>query len=506
MKCAMTNSCLCVLTLYSVLAMFCGYSPLADDRKGNIESVPSVADTLQGESLGWKNLSHTLVLVTLDTTRADHIGCYGYFRDTTPFLDSLASRGTKFLRAYSAMNSTVPSHASIMTSLYPMEHGVISNELVLGDDVVTLAELLRETGYITTAFVATRQFGPANVNQGFTHFDELESLPRFAVRYRPARDTIQAALDYIATVDTDKKLFVWIHLFDPHRPFGPPDTHLKFFTSQTDTPEERNAFAQQLLYDRHIEFDTWKGIPNYLVDVFNNYDAELRFADAELRRFGDAMVASGRDPLWIICADHGEGLGSHGYDAHQDLIYEEQIHVPLIVVLPKKANAAFNASSSHVVELVDVAPTLIEFAGSQWPQSSEIRGQSLSPLILAESNGLYKKNAAFSARQSYYWVEPGSQTSTSSYYENAERYALVTADHKIIISIGEKKLQKTEFYSLHRDPFELTNIANLGGDVEERHLAAIRQIIEFVTSRSKVDYSTTVDDAAKEELKSLGYL
>jgi arylsulfatase A-like enzyme/thioredoxin-like negative regulator of GroEL len=270
-----------------------------------------------------------IVLVTIDTLRADRVGCYGASEAHTPNLDTIAARGVRFEVAVSPAPLTLPAHASLMTGLDPPGHGVRHNSVHrLGEDIPTLAEHLRTAGYATAAFVGAlvldRRFG---LDRGFDHYDDAVgdrvSGPT-GFPERPADAVVDAALTWLG--GTDGRFFLWVHLFDPHVGYRPP-------------PGFASAFASR------------------------PYEGEIAFADAELgrllarirARFGDAGLAV------VATADHGESLGEHGELTHSYSIYDATQRIPLLVEGP---GLPAGRVAPGPVSLLDVAPTLLAWAGA----------------------------------------------------------------------------------------------------------------------------------------------
>lgn len=273
-----------------------------------------------------------VVLITIDTLRADRLGSYGYEAAHTPVLDRLAAEGFRFEQVQSPVPITAPSHATIFTGQLPSTHGVRNNgTYVLPQDVPTLVEEFRERGYATGATVAampvTARFGFA---RGFDHYDDAipEGGPQFHVRDRPAAEVVASALEWVGTVDDDRPLFLWVHLFDPHRPYDlvPP-------------------FDQQ-----------FRGSP---------YDGEIAATD---RAVGELLAgldrSRGRGRLTVVTSDHGEGLGQHDEPSHALLLYQTTLRVPWIVHWPGQVPVG---TEPEPVGLIDLAPTVGHLLG--WDDS-----------------------------------------------------------------------------------------------------------------------------------------
>src|SRR5688500_12626705 len=266
-----------------------------------------------------------IILVTIDTWRADSAGFAGHPRVKTPFLDSLASRGVVFTNAHAHNVVTLPSHANMLTGLNPYEHGVRENAgYVLDEKVQTLAERLAAAGYATGAFVAAfpldKRYG---LGQGFELYDDNYGKGRasldFTVQERPAAAVLQSAAKWWGSV-AGRKRFLWVHLYEPHAPYVPPEP---FASEYRDAP--------------------------YLGEVAATDDALGRILGPLLE---DATTV-------IVTADHGEALGDHGELTHGLFAYESTLKVPLLVVAPRIAPHRDDTWARHI----DIAPSILERAG-----------------------------------------------------------------------------------------------------------------------------------------------
>lgn len=441
-----------------------------------------------------------IILVTLDTLRADHLGCYGYIRNTSPFIDSLAKEGIQFQRAFAAMGMTAPSHASLFTSLYPIQHRLLWNGLQLDEGFTTLAEVLKGAGYKTAAFVSTGLFVDGNMNQGFDVFDESVALDAEGQRYRPASDTIDAAVDWLDTLGPKDKYFVWIHLYDPHRPFKPPAEHLEVFAQQTKTEDASIAYGEYLLFERHIEFATWNFMRGLLVNSFNQYDAEILYADTELKRFYRHLREKNlyTNALSIITADHGEGMGSHGYDAHEARIYQEQIRVPLVLHFSDRKRSL---TRDEVVEHVDILPTVAELVGVDISGIPYVQGLSLTPYFTEDPLPFPLKRFAFAQRRGFKPKE-AYEGELPADYEEGMRFSLQDERQKYIFwTHGDG-----EFFDLARDPYELVNTFRLGTDRGGQLHKALQQKIMESANQTFLGEAQSVSEEGIERLKALGYV
>ena len=276
-----------------------------------------------------------LVMVTFDTTRADHLGAYGHFQTTSRWFDGLAARGTLFERAYAPMAQTLPSHATLFTGLSPREHGVTENHLSLADEATTLAELLQARGYLTAAFVAARVLdAESGLAQGFDVYGEAApSGGNFRHLDRRADAVTDAALAWLDDVPRNQPFFLWVHYFDAHAPYdAPPPFDAKLPVAVT---------VLELI--ERFEHGRWSaddppgpGLLEAYARRWLAYDREVLFADHEFGRLlrGLEKRRLTERAVLAIAADHGEGLLEHGVSGHGLDVYEELVHVPLLVVAP----------------------------------------------------------------------------------------------------------------------------------------------------------------------------
>ena len=299
-----------------------------------------------------------LILITIDTTRPDHLGCYGDRRAETPHLDALAKEGAIFTQAIAVAPLTLPSHVSILTGLYPPRHGVRDNaDFRLPESETTLAEHLKSRGYACAASVGTYILaGELGLSQGFDSYDEPRRPSRPSVadgaslRFEPIVERAAAYVvnDAITAIDKmkDRPFFLWVHLYDPHEPYAPP-------------PSYRERFAGRL------------------------YDGEIASVDAELGRLFEQVKTLGLTDRTVIAAtaDHGESLGEHGEDTHGLLVYDSTLRVPLIIRYPAKIKAGTRYDG--LVSGVDVAPTLLELLGQ--PPLPAAQGRSVAAALAGGS-------------------------------------------------------------------------------------------------------------------------
>lgn len=403
-----------------------------------------------------------VLLVSVDTLRADHLGCYGHPTIKTPNLDGLAAEGTRFAQCISSSPLTLPSHASMMTGSYPFVHGARDNgSFTLSDANETLAERLKQAGYTTHAEVAAivlnERYGLA---QGFDSYGDvatvaetkgedvlsrkLPPLPNQLVR---TADEITKAGIELLRQNQAKRFFIFLHYFDPHREYAPPE-----------------PFAGQ--YE-------------------NGYLGEIAFVDAELGKLFGALDSLGLDDntLVIVTSDHGEGRGDHGEDAHSFFLYDSTQHVPLVMRCPGVVPAGKVVSSQ--VRLIDIPATVLDLAGVEQPP--QMQGASLQPLF---------KDPAADLELACY-----GDTMTPKYHLGYSALRFLRADGwKYILSPG------SELYHVAEDPEELVNLAVK----EPERAATMRAELRSIIAQSPAPPGTRLAVQAVEpeelsRLRALGY-
>ncbi len=442
-----------------------------------------------------------LVLVTFDTLRADHVSAYGYPLATTPFLDSMAESGVQFRRAFAHSAATKPSHSSIFTSLYPLQHRVRSNALVLDEEFVTLAEILRDGGYKTAAFLSIDAPVGGQLGQGFETYDVEErdlTVDGARKEYRHAGETIDAALAWLETVDPDELLFLWIHVYDPHKPLRPPAGHFATISVEIERFGPQNF--RELLQSQGIGPLSDRAVADVV-----DYDAEVHYADAEVGRLYREMEAMGlqEETLWVLTSDHGQGLGSHGWFGHGKQIYNSQLQVPLIFHTPD-GTLAPRLIETQVAEHVDLLPTIVELLGvpeagtAAVAQPLPMQGSSLVPFLLGRRHDA-PKWFSFGERSRYIDDKPRQQDRPN--YEGGFRYSLQDREYKYLLFTEGPD----EFYDLLADPYEEHNLIDSFEHADKRdQMSSV--LADMVASLTSEGQATSVSAEDVERLRSLGYI
>ena len=392
--------------------------------------------------------SAPVILISIDTLRADHLSAYGYTKTHTPFIDELGAKGTVYQHIDSQIPLTLPSHTALFTSTYPFANGVESNDESLPPDAVTLASVLHANGYRTGAFVGSiildRRYG---VDKGFDEYDSPfrpapGQVPNpYSTRIRRDASLVtRAAVQWIAE-NRRGPFFAFLHFYDLHTPYTLP-------AAASLTPNGAG------------------------------YDAELEHVDRALEAFRESLVRQGvwDKALVILLADHGESLGDHGETSHGYFIYESTMHVPLIVHWPA-GEARAPARVAEAGGLIDVAPTILDFL--HIPQPPAFCGGSL--LTARTDRDVYGESVY--ARDTFGWAALRSIRSGSMKYIDAP---------------------KPELYDLAKDPGERANLV-ASQPAEARSLETRLAALEMRMRPSKSAQSPPLSAATRELLGSLGY-
>ena len=397
-----------------------------------------------------KDSGLNVLLVTMDTTRADRLGCYGYKRAETPNLDNLAARGVEFLNVYCQAPLTTPSHCSILTGTYPLYHRVRNNgSYVLSPALVTLAEVLKDQGFATAAFVSSftvdSRFG---LDQGFEVYDDrfAEAQAFKALNSeRKAEKTFEAFSRWLGK-NQARTFFCWVHFYDPHLPYDPPAPY-------------NVEFADSL------------------------YDGEIAYMDQYIGKTIEALREKGllAKTLVILAGDHGEAFGEKVEAGHGVFLYDGTMKVPLIFYGENHLPAGLAIKSR--VRLIDLAPSILDMLNV--PVNKEVQGTSLLPYISGKKKeDLSSYIETYFPRENYGW---------------SELVGLVDGDWKYI------KAPKEELYNLKADPEETKNDIGKENRVAMEKRARLEDSIAKYSSGIKSEKRELTAEE-KEKLESLGYV
>ena len=399
-----------------------------------------------------------IILITVDTTRADRMGFLGSNLNLTPNLDVLAHDGVVFTRAYSQVPLTSASHATILTGTYPQFHNVTQPGQLLGEDLPYAPDILKHAGYHTAAFVGSlilqaKLGGAPGFDRGFDEYSTgfrmaLPGEDRYSTLERRADTVLNEAFRWIQK-NSQRHFFVWIHLYDPHAPYEPPEP---FATRFKPNP-----------YDGEIAYVDW---------ALGRFFARLRTSDL----YDGALIA--------MMADHGEALGEHGERGHGLLLYDSTIHVPLVLKLPRERSAGLKVEA--FAELVDVLPTILETVGVAVPKA--IQGHSLMSQLHSAGKAQSEDRSAY-AETDY----PQSAFGWSPLRSlRRGKYLFVHAP-------------RLELYDQHEEPAEDHDLTAALPAVSGTLLSEVTAFREKTRSQSVIAKSS-VDPQQAAQLRALGYL
>lgn len=423
--------------------------------------------------------NRSIVWLTIDTVRADHLGAYGYFRNTSPRFDALAEESVLFERGYAPIATTLPSHLSALTATYPNEHGVLANVRSRGEiffpseKLVSLAGFLEERGYATAAFVsATPLKDWSGIQRGFSHYDTPED------KTRPGDQTVDRAIAWLER-HRGEKFFLWVHLFDAHAPYEPP-AEFDIFSGGQD--------LERYMSDRQIQktATTLRGVLTYTREAANGYDGEILFVDSQLGRMLDAVRGGdGVDDIAIVVmGDHGEGMGQHGVLRHGH-IWGEQLHVPLLIHVPGEPPRRI----SKLTSIVDLFPTLLGLI--EVPDEADY----LENVSGVDVLGTDDESAPIL----------GQTSARLANFDIPLTYSLTSDNWRFISSTdGQRQL-----FDLGADPHELRDLAESKPEVVANFQAILdRQIALQQARHLKLGGAGVekIDESLLEDLRALGYV
>jgi arylsulfatase A-like enzyme len=457
----------------------------------------------------------SVLLVTLDTLRADHVGAYGYARANTPTLDGLAKEGVLFNQAVTAHVYTGPSHISILTGLLPKHHGALVNSAPLQDGIPTLAEMLRAEGYVTAAFVSThllseRDSGLPSRFHAFNDDSEqykwfpseisdvagLSLMNEYVIKllnkwygssypwYRLGEDTTDIATEWLEH-NAGRPLFTWVHLYDPHLPHQQHGGHSEGAPGISWDWYNLNASERSKIVNS----------PELMATMISQYDEEISYADAQLARIVDAARQATPDGrlLVIVTSDHGQMISEHElYWARR--LYDPTLLVPLIIVPPEGMDGMRNEVDNQV-SLVDLAPTILELLEVDYDQDFD----GISLVKMMNGTGTDKPRPAFSS------IHPH----VSDY--DRERHSVREQGWKLIRNYSgwdsEDKAHLAgevdeELYHLEQDPGETANLVESGSDMKQQLGTHLDRLDPEVGKQQELHL--TPED--RERLRSLGYI
>jgi arylsulfatase A-like enzyme len=448
--------------------------------------------------------SLNIILISIDALRADHMGIYGYKKDTTPNIDKWAKNATVFTNANTVVPMTYPSFVALMTGQNPLKTRITNNSLLsspkpwepwvnalpLSDNIKTLPKILKEKGYFNVAFMSTPALNnKSNINKGFDHYEN------FDWGKDTAEASVNTALDLLDK-NKNKKIFFWIHLLDPHSPYTPPeDLKCKFnpkYCNLKGTDQsleiERNSYVQQLTKD----CNSYNTIPQDKKEIFKMlYDGEITFSDGLVKMILDKLSEIGLDKnsLIVLYGDHGEGFDHEVYFEHGSNVYQSNIRTPLIIKYP--LIKATDIRINRLIQNTDIFPTLLDLLGIS--TKDKVDGKSFSDIFYGDIFSIFN----FNKRKNAYSIN-----------SSMTKFSIVNDHYKYIYNYKTcaYKNYNEELYDLDKDSEEMSNIVDSKKDIATR---LNNELMDYLSrynlpqdhNRQNLNYT----NKEIEQLKSLGY-
>lgn len=401
-----------------------------------------------------------IILVSIDTLRADHLGCFGYDRNTSPNIDKFAGENYLFTNHIVTMAATLPSHASIFTGLYPVSHGVMKNGRRLSGRLITLAEILKEKGYHTAGIISAWTLNSeTGISQGFDEYLDNEG------KQTPASALLKRAAPWI-NGHRDDSFFLFLHLFDPHEPYSPPSDFRRWGEAQIDL-----------------------------------YDGEIYYADHVLGKIFDELKKAGLydESLIIVTSDHGESLGRDNYFGHYRNLYDSELHVPLIVHLPESAKTT-PRRMDYQTSAVDILPTILKILRLDTGAPSE--GMDLFGDGAVSRKHVFALRSHFSSGDDPHF---DGLAPLPMHMDDGEMYVARSREWKYIL----RTRSMDELYHLAVDPGELVNLAgskDAGSRPPENYPLLIGAWLENAGTAPAGESGSEIGEDTKKKLRSLGYI
>ncbi len=419
-----------------------------------------------------------IVLITVDTLRADHLSCYGYQRKTSPNIDKIAKSGILFTHTLATAPWTSPSMASIMTSLYPISHGVCNKVVksdkgyrqdVLNDKLITIADILKKNGYTTFAAVANvhmrKELG---FGQGFDHY--------YCEGFNNASNINDVLFSWNDKIRESGKYFLWAHYFDPHDPYSARIPWINDYAEGLEPGVTGLSKMMMTELRKNIPgFREEKDIYEYLLAL---YDSEISYTDYYIGKLIDSLDLD-NNSLIIITSDHGEEFFEHGSLGHEQTLYNELLHVPLIIKLPAAFSELHEKTTAEPSSIIDIMPTILGML-------------DIKPPDVIEGKNLFEKK--------------GETRGEKGDYIFSERVVSKAVIHQNRKYIYHYCTQKEQLFDILNDPGELNNIVNL----ETANAKKLKnQLLTWVSRSLEVSPIQKIvhfDENTEKQLRALGYI
>lgn len=417
-----------------------------------------------------------VILITVDTLRADHLGIYGYVRDTSPNMDSFAAENILFNNAFVQWPRTSQSMASMLSSKYPDQNGVRKLRTRLSGGNLVLAEVLRDQGYWCAGFVSNGNLGSEfGFDQGFHEYFELWKGSDNGGRTDSyTGDEINEAVLPWLDLNSGKKFFLMVFYVDPHGPYTPPKPFDEKFAGDDFFDKGKFVSKKKVKHYQRLDGGDKVDVGHYI----SQYDGEISFVDEKIGELLSKLEGLGLldNSIVVLTADHGESLDEHGnFFRHGDDLFNSNVRVPLIIHHPKAKQKVVGGP----VGLIDIVPTLLDFVGVDASYMA-FEGNSLTPLL----SGTAAYRPVFSENENY--------------------FSVVVGRHKLV---RNKKTGKTKLFDYYRDTPELESMSDSGRSNQFEFLIdSWLNHISMQETFEEVDSEVEVDDETLEQLRALGYL
>ncbi len=443
-----------------------------------------------------------VVLLIIDTLRADRLGCYGYDKPTTPAIDEVAEESVLFEQAYVQWASSLPSHASIMASMHPYYHGAFPNGKSLNPKLLTLPKILKEYGYTNGAFVSNALVGNQyNFELGYNTFTDLTHFDYRDTSWRMWLHELNLIRLYDKLANRDlftelavswiehhqnRPFFLWGQWLHPHAPYNPPEEVLRKFEDSYSGIADGSL--QQIFDIRQGNVELSEVDQRHYSAL---YDAEVAVSDMQIQRIYDRLKSLGlvENSIIIITSDHGENMLEHGLEYGHAGVHESSVRIPLIFRLPDRT--AEQVRIPQVVQSIDIAPTVLDLIDVPAPE--QFQGRSMMPLL--EGDGVDWPNEAYCV----------------GFWKKRNFFGLRKGDWKLILD-ARKDNHTWELYHLPTDPHETNNLYEIETEVAQE----MKQAMEGWLTRELGDldmayqpggfFEENFDQKTIERLRSLGYI
>jgi arylsulfatase A-like enzyme len=441
----------------------------------------------------------SILLIVADTLRADHLGCYGYTRGTSPNIDRLAEEGTLFTRFYTVVPTTLASVTSLMTSLHPKDHKVSRNGFKIDPELPLVSEAFVEAGYDTAAFVSSyclsSEFG---MNRGFIHFDEemkQSTVLKDNKLIRSAKQVTDRFLEWLDSRSREKSFFAMLHYFDPHWPYNPPPKVMhRFNARKAERRGELVSFRQA-----QMNLKESKGNPGeFEKNLHSLYCAEIFNMDRQIGRILSRLeeAAMEEEVLVVFASDHGETFWEHkDYFNHGLSVYDTTINIPLIFRCPGWIPAAEQRDA--LLSMLDLGPTLCALSGIPAPKGFE--GESFEEVLFDAGGSHLSDRPLFSEATWPVRAEEGAAR------PNLNKAKCIRQGDLKFITVPYAKTGRNELYNLSKDPFEKLNLIQ---EPEYRELSREMEsmLLEWADRyRAGEGRAPAMDSETIEKLEELGY-